>query len=308
MKVVVAGASGLIGRALCTELAQRGHRPVVLSRNPRRRAVPAARVVAWRPPGRGDWGGELAGAGAVINLAGESVGRWPWTPARRRALRESRIVATRTIVDALAEVPTQARPPVLVNASGTDLYEGRDDEPADEETPPTTTFLARLCVDWEAAARRAEDVGTRVVLARTSLVIADGAPSLRLLSLPFRLFLGGRVGSGQQWMSWIDIGDAVGLMIRAIESDELAGPVNLSAPDPRRQVDFARALAAALHRPSWFPTPAFAIRLALGQQATLALGSRRVWPARALGAGYRFMHPALEESLALRVSGRPGPA
>jgi hypothetical protein len=298
MRVVVAGGSGLIGRALCSALVQAGHQPVVLSRNPRRARLSGdVRRVEWHPPQTGGWTKELDGADALVNLAGESVGVWPWTPPRKRLLRESRLVATRTLVDALAALPARRRPKVLVNSSGSDIYEGRDAEVATEATQPSDTFLARLCVDWEAQASRADEFGVRVVMVRTSLVVAPGAPSFRLLSLPFRLFVGGRVGSGQQWMSWIDIDDVVRLMLWAIENDQIRGPVNAAAPDPRHQVDFARALAAAVHRPSWFPTPAFAVRLALGGQATLALGSRRVWPEKALASGFDFRFKRLERSL-----------
>jgi uncharacterized protein (TIGR01777 family) len=303
VKVVLAGGSGLIGRALCSALVRTGHQPVVLSRNPRRAHVPAGiRCVAWHPPDLGDWVAELDGADAVVNLAGASVGVWPWTSRRKRLLRESRLVATRALVDAIGSLPPERRPKVLVNSSGTDMYEGRDADVATETTPPTGTFLAQLCVDWEAEARRAEQLDVRVVLARTSLVVAPGAPSLRLLSLPFRLFLGGPVGSGRQWMSWIDIDDVVALIVWAIEHDNVRGPVNLAAPDPRHQVEVARAIAAATHRPSWFPTPAFLVRLALGDQATLALGSRRVWPAKALAAGFDFRYRRLERSLEMHLA------
>ncbi len=297
MKVVIAGGSGLIGRALCAELVYRGHEPVVLTRRKRVRSL-AVRCVEWDPPAPGAWASELAGADAVINLAGATVGRWPWTSRRKRELRSSRLGPTAALVDALTALPAERRPSTLVNASGTDLYEGRDLEPADEETPPADTFLARMCRDWEAEALRAEALGVRVVLARISLVIAPGAPSLRLMALPFLLFIGGRVGSGRQWVSWIDISDAVGLIILAMQSATLHGPVNVAAPDPRRQADFARALGVAVGRPSWFRTPAWAVRLALGEQAILALGSRRVWPARVLAIGYQFVRPRLEDSFA----------
>ncbi len=298
MKVLVAGGSGLIGRSLCTALVAARHEPVVLSRNPgRARLADGVRCVEWNPPEIGDWATELDGVGAVINLSGESIGRWPWTAARKRVLRESRLVPTATLITAMAALPPERRPRVLLNACGTDSYEGRDEQPADESTPPSDTFLARLCVDWEQQALKAEELGARVVVMRTCSIVAPGAASLRLLSLPFRLFVGGRIGSGQQWMSWIDMSDAVALYLRALESDELRGPINLAAPDPRRQVDFARALGTVLHRPSWFPTPAWAVRLLFREQATLALGSRRVWPAKALALGYEFRRGKLEESL-----------
>jgi uncharacterized protein len=297
MKIVVAGGSGLIGTAITDALAQAGHDVVILSRDDRGSRTSYAPVVAWTPGRQGPWAAELDGADAVINLAGESLGRWPWTARRRRALRESRIVATRSIVDAIAALPPARRPRVLVNASGTDLYEGRDAIPADESTPPADTFLSHLCIDWEAEAHRAEPLGVRVVLFRMSVVVAPGASSLRILMLPFRLFVGGRVGSGKQWMSWVSIDDVVGLALTVLESAAFEGPVNVAAPDPRPQSEFATAIGRAIHRPSWFPTPAWVVRLVLGEQSTLALGSRRVWPAKALAAGYEFRTPRLERAL-----------
>lgn len=300
MKVVVAGGSGLIGRAICRGLVAAGHEPVVLTRNPAKSSlrVPGARVVAWDPATTGDWRDELDGAGGVVNLAGESIGRWPWTARRRANLVASRVGATRRLVEAIAALPKERRPQVLLNASGTDLYEGRDATAADETTSPADTFLSRLVVTWEAEARTAEALGVRVVLMRMSPVIAAGAPSLRLLALPVRLFAGGRMGSGRQWTSWVDMDDVVGLYLWALETPTVDGPINVAAPDVRTQAEFVRALGAALHRPIWFPTPAFLIRLVLGQQATLALGSRRVWPSKALEAGYTFKRTRLEDSLA----------
>ena len=176
---------------------------------------------------------------------------------------------------------------------------------ADETTPPADTFLSRLVLAWEAEALAAEALGVRVVLMRTSPVMAPGAAVLRVLALPFRLFVGGRLGSGRHWMSWVDIDDAVGLYLLALESNTVRGPLNVTAPDPRRQSEFARALGAALHRPSWFPTPAWVVRLVLRDQATLALGSRRIWPAKALAMGYAFRRPGLEDSLR-HAFGEPG--
>jgi uncharacterized protein len=304
MKVVVAGGSGLIGRAVCAALREAGHDPVALTRSPSDRLADGTRAATWNPPEPGSWIAELDGAGAVINLAGETVGQWPWTAARKRLLRESRLEPTRALVEAIERLPQDRRPRVLLSASGTDVYEGRDTRPADEATPPGDGFLARLSVDWESEALRAELLGVRVVLLRISLVVAPRASSLRLLALPFRLFAGGRVGSGRQWISWIDLRDVVGLILCALEVEELRGPINLAAPDPRPQADFARALGSALRRPSWLRTPAWAVRLVLGDMATLALGSRRVWPAKALAIGYGFRRPTLEP--ALEEAFRPG--
>ena len=329
MKVVIAGGSGLIGSALSKALLEAGHEPVVLSRGapsagagaqvagPTAAAAGATatgvdpssttsgkgastgvRRVAWDPASLGGWVAELAGAGAVINLAGASIGHWPWTKGRKAELLNSRLTSTRALVNAIRTLPADERPKVFLSASGTDLYEGRDATPADETTEPVDTFLGKLCVAWEAEALRAIDLGLRVVLVRTSPVIAPGAASLRIEALPFRLFVGGRLGSGKQWSSWVDVTDIVGIYLWALATDGVSGPINATAPDPRPQVDFARALGAALHRPSWFPTPAFMIRLLLGDQATLAIGSRRVWPAAALAGGYVFQRPRLEDSLA----------
>lgn len=298
MKVVIAGGTGLIGTAIGRALISDGHEVVVLTRGgTRRNAPPSPRYITWEPSHLGDWTDVLAGADAIINLAGASIGRWPWTAQRKRVLRESRLASTRSLVEAIASLSPASRPRVMLNASGTDIYEGRDAEPAGEDTAPGESFLARLCLDWEAEARRAEAAGVRVVLMRTSSVIARGAPYIRVISLPLRLFLGGRIGSGRQWISWIDLADVVGLYLWALESEGICGPLNVSAPDPRPQALYARALGVALHRPAWFWTPDWVIRLLLGDQATLALGSRRVWPVKALAAEYVFRRQRLEESL-----------
>ena len=308
MKVVLAGGSGLVGRHLVRALLAGGHEPVVLSRDPGRASgtlPPSTRVVGW-DPGQGNtgWSAELVGADAVINLAGASVGSERWTRRRKEVLRDTRLAPTRALIAALADVPADRRPPVLLSASGTDVYEGRDADVATEATPPAETFLARLCLDWEAGARGAESYGVRVVILRMSLVVAPRAPALSRLALPFRFLLGGPIGSGTQWVSWIDISDAVGIALWALRSPEVSGPVNVAAPDPRRQADFARAIGHVLHRPSRARTPAWLVRLVLGEQAILALGSRRVWPARAIAGGYVFRRTQLEEALADALAGR----
>jgi uncharacterized protein (TIGR01777 family) len=307
MRVVIAGGLGRIGTALSEALVSRGDDVVTLTRRTAQKHPPAGvRVITWAPPIVGDWVTHLAGADAVINLAGASIARWPWTARRKALLRESRLASTRCLVEAIASLAPDVRPKVLLSASGTDLYEGRDAEPASEDALPGTSFLARLCQDWEAEASKAEVLGVRVVLARTASVIARDAPYVRAIALPFRLFLGGRLGSGQQWVSWVDRVDVVGLYLWALESDRIAGPLNVSAPDPRRQAEYAGIIGQVLHRPSRLRTPAWAIRLALRDQATLALGSRRVWPAKASNGGYVFRQPHLEESLGnALVGGEP---
>lgn len=307
MKVVIAGGTGLIGTALTRSLLSDGHEVVILTRStgPPARISPGARLVTWQPPLLGSWTREICDATAIINLAGASIGRWPWTAARMRLLRDSRIAATRALVAAIAGLPAGRRPAVLLSASGTDVYEGRDATPADESTEETCSFLARLCLDWEAEARRSEPLGVRVVLLRTSSVIAADAPFVRVVSLPVRLLLGGRLGSGMQWVSWVDMADVVGLYRFALASTDIRGPFNVAAPDPRRQLDFARALAAVLRRPHSFRTPAWVVKSLLGPQATLALGSRRAWPTKALAAGYAFHRPRLEDALSAALQRSP---
>jgi uncharacterized protein (TIGR01777 family) len=311
MKVVIAGGSGLIGRRLASALLRRGDRPIMLSRNPSRRGQPqgAIDVVGWDPQNpAGEWTKALVGAEAVVNLAGASVGSWPWTAGRKRELVSSRINATTSLVQAMLAMAPRKRPAVLVNASGTDAYEGRDSEPATEETPPADTFLARLCLAWEAAAMGAQAGGVRVVVARMSLVVDREAPAFQRFVLPVRLFVGGRFGNGQQWLSWVHIDDAVRLILRAIDQPDLLGIVNVAAPDPRPQHEFMAGIAQILGRPLWLPVPALAVRLALGDQATLVLGSRRVWPARALALGFDFRYAKLEGALSAELARRAAAA
>jgi hypothetical protein len=291
----------MIGGHLSQALLAEGWDVDILTRDPRRAArhvPPGARSVAWDPNGRTrDLATVLDRADAVINLAGVSIGTRPWTPGRKRAILDSRLAATNAIVGAIGALPADQRPKVLVNASGTDLYAGRDAEPADEATQPATDFLAAVCVRWEAAAVAAEPLGVRVAIVRHAFVLASDATVLRLMALPFRLFLGGRIGSGRQWFSWIHVDDLVAIYRLALADPSLAGPINAAAPEPCRQAELAAALGRALRRPSWLPVPAWAIRLALQGQATLILDSRRVVPARAIALGFPFRHPTLDEAL-----------
>jgi uncharacterized protein (TIGR01777 family) len=191
-------------------------------------------------------------------------------------------------VDAIQRLPESSRPRVLVSASGTDGYEGSDEVPATEETPFSDGFLAELCRAWEGEARRADELGLRVAIVRIGFVLARTAPALRVYALPFRLRLGGPLGSGRQWLSWIHIDDVVALLRLAIDDDRVTGPMNAVSPEPARQADLARAIARALSRRSWLPVPAPLLRLVMGEAAILPLGSRRIVPARALELGYAF--------------------
>ncbi len=297
MKVVIAGGTGMLGRALGASLVADGAEVVALSR----RAQPASagvRVVAW--DGRtldGAWTTELARSDAVVDLCGLSVGTWPWTAGTLARLRSTRLEPRSVLVDAMRGLDAAARPRTLIGISGTDGYVGSDAVPAGEDTPLADTFLGRLCADWEAAAAPATELGVRVVIARSSVVVAPGAPVLARLSLPVRLFVGGRIGSGRQWFSWVHIADWVAAMRRLLDDQAFEGPVNIASPGALHQAEVARALGRVLHRPSVVPTPAFAVKLVLGGQADLVLGSRRVAPARLRAAGFDFAWPDFEAAV-----------
>jgi uncharacterized protein (TIGR01777 family) len=289
MKVVVGGGSGYVGRALADSLACDGHEVVVVSRRP---PAGGRRTVAWAAAQR-----EIDGADAVVNLAGASIGGRRWTAARTAALRASRVATTRDLAAAIAAA--RRPPPVLVTASGVDYYGDSGDEVVDESTPAGASFLARLAVEWEAAAAGA---AVRHVAVRTAFVVGSDAPALGLLALPFRLGVGGPVGGGRQWFPWIHLVDLVRVYRLALDDGGLAGPVNAVAPEALRQGDAARALAAVLHRPALVRTPAFAVRLALGEQADLLLHGQRAVSRRLGGLGFSYpgLRAALDEALARR--------
>jgi len=306
MKVLISGGSGLIGSHLVKSLAKDGHEVVVLSRRSDLKDVPkSVRYLSWDArSASGDWVEEIAGAQGVINLAGASIGRWPWTRQRMAELLSSRLSATAALVQALGRTPADRRPPVFVSASGIDFYGDRGEEVITEESHPGDSFLARLSQQWEAEAQKAEPLGVRVARIRTAMVFGREALAFRLLTLPFRFFLGGPLGNGRQWFTWIHIEDIVGLYRLALEDARVSGPVNAVAPDLRRERDVANEIGRVLHRPAVFPAPAFALRLVLGKEAQLLLHGRRAQPVKALAYGYRFrlgaLHEALEEALARR--------
>lgn len=303
MRVVIAGGSGLIGRALATSLIGDGIDVDILSRDPRRsrdRIPDPARAVRWDPSDPASATEALRGADAIINVTGAPIGPLPWwLPGRRTEIVRSRVGTTSTLVGAIERLAVADRPGVLVNASGTDVYTGLDAAPADEasDTRDVRGFLARLGREWEAATSGADSLGVRVVMVRTAFVLANASPLLGLFSLPTRLFLGGPIGGGRQWFSWIHIDDLVAVYRLAITDDRVRGAINAAAPRPVPQREVARAMGRVLHRPSFFPVPAWPLRLVLGEQSTLILGSRRVASARLEALGFRFAYPELEPAL-----------
>lgn len=297
MKVLVTGSTGLVGTAVGNELAREGHTVCRLIR-PVSTVAGGAKEgfdVAWNPA-TGQLGGAGVGADAVVNLAGASIAGGRWTKARKQLLRTSRIDTTRALVGALAKM--NARPRVLVSASAIGIYGDRGDERLTEESEPGTDFLAGLAQDWEAEALKAEALGIRVVLTRFGIVLARHGGALAKMLLPFKLGVGGSLGSGKQWMSWITLEDVVGAVRFAIENGSVRGAVNVVAPQPVQNAEFTQALAKALRRPGLFPAPAFVLRLALGEMAdALLLSSQRVSTQRLQGLGYRFRFPELPSAL-----------
>lgn len=304
MKVAIVGGSGLVGRALTRSLVADAHDVLVLSRDARRHAaaLPApARIADWSSRDVSGLAASLGGADAVVHLAGARFAPWPWTHRRKAVITSSRVDAVRTIVEALGGLPADRRPRVLVVVSGIDAYPELDDSPDPipftESSPMGDGFLAGVSRALETEGRKAEPLGVRVVALRMGHVLARDAELVRILALPVRLFLGGRLGSGRQWVSWIHIDDAVALFRLAMTDRGQVGVLNLTSPGACRQIAFVRSMARVLHRPAVLPVPAWLVRLALGEEATLILGSRRIAPAGALQAGYVFRHPTVDGAL-----------
>lgn len=293
MHVFVAGATGLIGRALCAALLSRGHRVTALSRSPSPAVLPAVKAVQGDPGEPGAWREALAACDACVDLAGEPLAARRWTPAVKQRIRDSRVLSARNVAAAVAA----GGPGVLVQASAVGFYGSRGDEELTEDSPGGTGFLAATCREWEEAAAPAAR-RARLVLLRTGLVLAREGGALPRMALPFRLLAGGPLGDGAFWQPWIHLADVVGLLLWALEEPRASGPVNASAPAPVRNRDLARAIGRALGRPSLLPAPLLAVRLAVGELAEVVAASQRVLPARALELGYRFQFPDLGMALA----------
>ena len=299
-RIVVAGGSGFIGEPLVRRLLARGDDVAVLTRNPSK--VRAGRAVNWNPPSPGAWADEVANAGVVINLAGENVGGGRWTDERKKRIIDSRVAATSALVDAMSRKPGQLR--TFISASATGFYGDRGDESLDENSTPGSGFLAEVTKRWEELARGAEPFA-RVVIIRFGVVLAKDGGALAKLLLPFRFGVGGPMGSGQQWMPWIDRDDILRIVEWSIDRDATRGTYNATAPNPTRNRDFARTLGCVLHRPAFMPKPAFALRLALGSEMAddMLLSGQRVFPKHAQDEGFEFAYPELEPSLKHAVSG-----
>jgi len=313
MRIIITGGTGLIGRALLDFLAPAGHELIVLSRNPNptpnpnpnpnpnpKSPLPNIRVARWDGVSTDGWGELVDGADAIVNLAGESIagsGALPsrWTQERKQRILDSRINATNAVVAAIAQA--RHKPKVLVQGSAIGYYGVHGDEELDESAPPGNDFLAEVVQRWEAVSEPVEEMGVRRAIARTGLVLSADGGSLPPTMLPFRFFMGGPLGSGRQWWSWIHIRDEVRALAFLLEDERAVGPFNLTAPNPVTNKEFARTLGKVMGRPAFLPTPAFILRLALGELSTLLLDGQRVIPKRLLELGFQFEFPQLETAL-----------
>ena len=303
MRTILTGGTGLVGRALAASLSGDGHEVIVLTRSPGSATSlpPGVRAVGWDARTSEGWSELADGAACIVNLAGANLagaGVLPsrWTAARRAAIRDSRVNAGRAVDEA---VPRAAvKPAVVVQASGVGYYGNRGDEPVNEDTGPGDDFLARMAVDdWEPSTQAVEDMGVRRIVIRSGAVLDAREGALPRLVLPFRFFVGGRLGSGRQYLSWIHLADQVGAIRFLVDHPDGLGPFNLVAPEQVTYADVAHILGRVLKRPSLIPVPGFALRLAFGEVASVVLEGQRASSVKLLDLGYRFRFPALEPAL-----------
>ncbi len=300
MKLAIAGGTGFIGSALCGRLEELGHSIVLISSRPAPVLMPPNKEwVTWKPGQPGPWEQAVDGVDAVINLAGEPIPAKRWTGAQKEKIRSSRVNTTKALVTAIGKA--KKKPNLLINSSAIGYYGPRGDENVVEDTKPGSDFVSRVCIEWEEEAQKAESFGVRVVCLRTGIVLGKGGGALAKMVLPFKLFAGGPLGTGRQWVSWIQLEDEVGLIVHLLQTEDALGPVNATAPGPVTMKELCRALGKALHRPSWAPVPTFALRLLVGEMADVLVTGQRVLPAKAQQMGYTFKYPDLTEALRASV-------
>ncbi|MEX2186097.1 MAG: TIGR01777 family oxidoreductase [Pirellulales bacterium] len=295
MNALVTGATGFIGRHLLARLNQ----PAVLSRDAARAekdlAEFSARAFAWNPLAGPPPTEAFDDVDTVIHLAGEPVADRRWNAAKKQAIRDSRVIGTRNLVDAIERL--DKRPRVLVSCSAVGFYGDRGDEPLDEKSKPADDFLAQVCVDWEQEAARAATFGLRVAHVRVGVVLGKEGGALPKMLTPFKFGVGGRLGSGKQWMPWVHVDDVVGVMLHAATNEQVSGPINATAPGAATNAEFTKALGKALGRPTIFPVPATLFKLLVGEFAQIVLSSQQIAPRVAQETGYRFAYPEIGPAL-----------
>ncbi len=297
MKIVIAGGTGFIGTRLISQLIASGDSVTLLTRSG---SVPQAfkdKIVAqpWDGKTAGNWMKVIDGADAVINLCGEGIALKRWSQKQKELLRSSRLDPTRAIVQAIRSA--QVKPQVLINASAVGFYGSVPEEQVDESRVQGRGFLADLCADWEASAREVETMGVRLVFPRIGIVLGPGQGALQKMIPPFKLFMGGPLGSGQQWFPWVHVQDVANMILFAMKKTSISGPINVCAPYPVRMHEFCGTLGRILNRPSWLPVLPAILRLVLGEMAEMLLGGQKAIPQKALKNGFKFRYAFVESAL-----------
>ena len=296
-KVLVTGGTGFIGRKVCDTLYNKDYDVNVVSRNPEKaksKLGPVEKIYAWNPETEDLPTESISDVKAVIHLAGETIaGRW--NTEKKRRIRDSRVISTRNLVASCADA--ESKPNVLICASAIGFYGDSGDNSFTEETPPGTDFLAKVSQEWETEAHKASELGIRVVTVRIGLVLGLGGGMLQQVLTPFRIGIGGKLGSGQQWMSWIHVDDVVGIIVHAMENDSINGALNATAPKPVRNIVFTKALGSVLGKPTILPVPYFGLKLMMGEFADFVLLSQNVLPEKTETSGYEFQFPTIDSAL-----------
>ena len=298
MRILVAGGTGFIGRALIRRLSAQGNEIVALVRDvadASSKFPPEVSVASWDGMTVGDWGHSMENADAVVNLSGASIGGGRWTPRRKALILQSRVAPTRALVEAMRA--SRHRPRVLINASAVGYYGMSGDDVVTEETPPGDDFLGTTCQQWEAEALSAAPLGVRVVLPRFGVVLAEGGGALDRMVLPFKMFIGGPLGSGSQWYPWVHRDDAIAAILHLLDHQEFEGALNVVSPESVNMRMFASELGRTLGRPSWIPVPSLVLRMILGEMSGIILQGRHIVPARLIEAVFPFKYPTLRRAL-----------
>ena len=301
MKIAITGATGLVGSQLVAQLQQKKHQILVLTRNIGKAqqvfpasAFPNVETVQYTPQESGDWQQRISGCDAVINLAGEPIGE-RWSPQKKQAIMESRQIGTRKLVEAIAMA--EPKPQVLVSGSAVGYYGTSETAAFDETSSAGNDFLAQVCQNWEQEAQKVTEYGVRLVIFRIGIVLANGGALGKMIG-PFKMFAGGPIGSGKQWFSWIHRDDLVGLIVRAVEQEDMSGVYNATAPNPVRMGKLCETLGEVMNRPSWLPVPDFVLEILLGDGASVVLQGQRVLPKQTQATGYSYQYPELKPALA----------
>lgn len=301
MKVAITGATGFVGSRLVERLHAEGHQLLVLTRNPTaaqkvfpHSAFPNLEIIAYTPTESGDWQQAIAGCDGVVNLAGEPIAEGRWTAERKQEILNSRQLGTQKIVEAIAGA--NPKPSVLVNASAIGYYGTSETTTFEETSRPGNDFLAQVCQAWEAEAQKVIATGTQLVILRFGIVLGMGGAIAKMIT-PFKLFAGGPIGTGRQWLSWIHRDDLVNLILQALTRSDIEGVLNATAPNPVRMAEFCQTMGEILNRPSWLPVPSFALEALLGDGAMVVLEGQQVLPKRTLANGFEYQYPEVKQAL-----------